>query len=72
MAVYLVAGNQPVIAKSIFSGTRTMTTNIVLDMAYASGAHRDALIATAMVLFVFILLINLAFNLIKRGVNNGK
>ena len=72
MAVYLVAGNQPVIAKSIFSGTRTMTTNIVLDMAYASGTHRDALIATAMVLFVFILLINLAFNLIKRGVNNGK
>lgn len=72
MAVYLVAGNQPVIAKSIFSGTRTMTTNIVLDMAYASGDHREALIATAMVLFVFILIINLVFNLIKRGVNDGK
>lgn len=58
MAVILVAGNQPVIPTGLFSGTRTMTTNIVLEMAYATGQHRQALIATSAVLFVFILVIN--------------
>ena len=47
-------------------GTRTMTANIVLEMAYATGAHREALIATGVVLFIFILLINLIFNVVKR------
>jgi phosphate transport system permease protein len=47
-------------------GLRTMTANIVLEMGYASGLHREALIATTAVLFVFILLINLGFNLLKR------
>lgn len=65
MAVILVAGNQPLIPEDIFSGTRTMTTNIVLEMAYASGEHRDALIATSSVLFVFILLINSSFAYVK-------
>lgn len=66
MAVVMVCGNQPIIPDSILSGARTMTSNIVLEMAYASGLHRDALIATAVVLFVFILIINLSFTLINR------
>ncbi|EHJ55605.1 phosphate ABC transporter, permease PstC [Streptococcus urinalis FB127-CNA-2] len=65
MAVILVAGNQPVIPTGLFEGTRTMTTNIVLEMAYASGEHREALIATSAVLFVFILLINACFAYLK-------
>ncbi|CAM4150174.1 phosphate ABC transporter permease [Streptococcus penaeicida] len=65
MAVILVAGNQPIIPAGIFEGTRTMTTNIVLEMAYASGQHREALIATSAVLFVFILLINACFAYVK-------
>ncbi len=65
MAVVMVAGNQPIIPISIFSGVRTLTANIVLEMGYASGLHKDALIATAVVLFVFILMINLSFSAIK-------
>lgn len=72
MAVILVAGNQPVLPSSLLRGVRTLTTNIVLEMAYASGEHREALIATAAVLFVFILLINGAFVLVKRkAVDHG-
>ena len=66
MAVIMVAGNQPRIADSIFKGVRTMTANIVLEMGYAQGLHREALIATAVVLFVFILLINLCVSLLNR------
>lgn len=65
MAVYLVIGNQPRMPGSILDGVRTMTTNIVLEMGYASGEHRQALIATGMVLFVFILIINLIFNIVR-------
>ena len=63
MAVVMIAGNQAIIPKSITSGVRTLTGNIVLEMAYASGLHRRALIATAAVLFVFVLIINLCFSL---------
>lgn len=66
MAVVMIAGNQPIIGDSILSGVRTMTANIVLEMGYASGLHREALIATAVVLFVFILIINVSFSLLKR------
>lgn len=66
MAVIMVAGNQPVIPKSILSGVRTMTSNIVIEMGYASGLHREVLIATGVVLFVFILIINLSFSMLKR------
>lgn len=65
MAVYLVIGNQPMMPSSIFKGVRTLTTNIVLEMGYAAGMHRQALIATGMVLFVFILIINIVFNIIR-------
>ncbi len=66
MAVVMVAGNQPVIPEGILSGVRTMTANIVLEMGYAADLHREALIATGVVLFVFILLINLCFSLVKK------
>jgi len=66
MAVIMVAGNQPRIPNGILSGVRTMTANIVLEMGYAADLHREALIATAVVLFIFILLINVAFSLLKR------
>ena len=65
MAVYLVVGNQPRMPGSILDGSRTLTTNIVLEMGYASGMHRESLIATGMVLFFFILLINIIFNIIR-------
>lgn len=67
MAVKIIAGNQPIIPDSILSGVRTLTSNIVLEMGYATDLHREALIATAVVLFVFILIINLLFSLLKRG-----
>ena len=66
MAVYLVVGNQPVMPESILKGARTLTTNIVLEMGYASGMHRQALIATGMVLFFFILIVNIIFNIIRN------
>ena len=69
VAVVMIAGNQPVIPGSILSGVRTMTANIVLEMGYATGLHREALIATAVVLFVFILIINISFSLLKRREN---
>lgn len=66
MAVVMVAGNQPVIPLSIFDGVRTMTANIVLEMGYAADLHRGALIATGVVLFVFVMLISLLFSAIKK------
>lgn len=66
MAVIMVAGNQPRMPKGLFAGVRTMTANIVLEMGYATDLHREALIATAVVLFVFILIINLSFSILSR------
>ena len=65
MAVVMVAGNQAIIPDGMFSGVRTLTSNIVLEMGYATDLHREALIATAVVLFVFILMINLCFAVLK-------
>ncbi len=70
MAVILVAGNQARLTSSIFDGIRTMTANVVLEMGYAYGLHQEALIATGVVLFVFVLIINLSFSIIKRKVGN--
>lgn len=66
MAVIMVAGNQARMPKGLFAGVRTMTANIVLEMGYATDLHREALIATAVVLFVFILIINLSFSVLNR------
>lgn len=66
MAVIMVAGNQAVLPRGLLKGVRTMTANIVLEMGYATGIHREALIATGVVLFIFILMINLIFAVIKK------
>lgn len=66
MAVQMVIGNAPLFPDSLWAMGRTLTTNITTEMAYAGGLHRDALIATGAVLFVFILVINLVFNLTKK------
>ncbi|HJA06581.1 MAG TPA: phosphate ABC transporter permease subunit PstC [Candidatus Mediterraneibacter pullicola] len=66
MAVIMIAGNQPRFASSILEGVRTLTGNIVIEMGYATGLHREALIATGVVLFVFILIINFSVALLKR------
>lgn len=69
MAVIMVAGNQAIMPRGLLEGARTLTANIVIEMGYAQDLHREALIATAVVLFVFILIINVCFNLIKGGKN---
>ena len=66
MAVIMVAGNQARMPVGLFKGVRTMTANIVIEMGYAADLHREALISTAVVLFVFILIINLLFSVLKR------
>ena len=66
MAVIMVAGNQPRMPKGILEGIRTMTSNIVMEMGYATDLHREALIATGVVLFVFILIINTLFSILKN------
>lgn len=66
MAVMMVAGNQARVPHSIFKGVRTLTANIVMEMGYATDLHREALIATGVVLFVFILIINISFSVLKR------
>ncbi|MDY2712790.1 MAG: ABC transporter permease subunit, partial [Candidatus Faecivivens sp.] len=70
MAVIMIAGNQPRVPGSIFEGVRTMTANIVIEMGYASGLHRQALIATGVVLFIFILILNICFSLLKNKSDN--
>ena len=59
MAVILVAGNSPIIPTSIVDGVRPLTTNIALEMGYAYGTHQEMLFATGVVLFMFILILNL-------------
>ena len=71
MAVILVAGGQPRMPRGLFRGVRTLTMNIVMEMGYAAELHREALIATGAVLFIFILLINLLFVISKnRGIKH--
>ena len=72
MAVVMIAGNQTVLPKSLLSGVRTMTANIVMEMGYATDLHRGALIGTGVVLFIFILLINVCFSLVKRRRQNER
>lgn len=66
MAVIMVAGNQARMPAGILKGIRTLTANIVIEMGYAADLHREALIATGVVLFVFILIINITFSILKN------
>lgn len=65
MAVVLIAGNQVQLPEKLTDGVRTLTANIVLEMGYSQGLHREALIATGVALFVFVLLITLSMQAIK-------
>ncbi len=69
MAVIMVSGSQARVPNGILQGVRTLTANIVMELGYAEGLHRDALIGTAVVLFIFILIINISFSIIKRRGN---
>ncbi|MCL2420303.1 MAG: phosphate ABC transporter permease subunit PstC [Defluviitaleaceae bacterium] len=66
MAVVMVAGNQARMPAHLLRGARSLTANIVLEMGYASGLHRETLIASAVVLFIFILIINVCFTFVTR------
>jgi phosphate transport system permease protein len=66
MAVVMIAGNQTRLTSNIFKGIRTLTTNIVIEMGYATGLHRQALIATGVVLFIFVLIINIVLTILKE------
>lgn len=66
MAVIMVAGNQARMPAGLLKGIRTLTANIVIEMGYAADLHREALIATGVVLFIFILIINLCFSILQR------
>lgn len=72
MAVIMVAGNQARMPAGLLKGVRTMTANIVTEMGYATGLHREALIGTAVVLFVFILIINLSLSLLNRRAEHAE
>ncbi len=65
-AVMMVAGNRTGMPNGLLKGVRTLTSNIVLEMGYAADLHREALIATAVVLFAFILIINVLMSILKR------
>lgn len=72
MAIIVVAGNQPRMPSGLLNGVRTLTTNIVLEMSYAADLHREMLIATGVVLFIFILIINISFSILKSSSVNKK
>ncbi|MEH6944327.1 phosphate ABC transporter permease subunit PstC [Bacillus sp. JJ722] len=59
MAVILVAGNSLIVPTSLTDSVRPLTTNIALEMGYAAGTHQEMLFATGIVLFSFILILNL-------------
>lgn len=67
MAVMMIAGNAAMLPTGLFGNIRTLTTNIVIEMAYSTGLHREALIATGFVLLIFVLLLNVLLNLLKRN-----
>jgi len=68
MAVMMVAGNAPNMPDSLFQSVRFLTTAVASEMAYAAGLQRQALFSVALVLFLFIMLLNAMLNmLLKRG-----
>ncbi len=66
MAVLLVAGNAAIMPTSLLSRVRTLTGNIAVEMSYATGLHQEALFATGVVLFAFIILLNMSLRFITR------
>ncbi|MDA3850055.1 MAG: phosphate ABC transporter permease subunit PstC [Spirochaetaceae bacterium] len=73
MAVLMVAGNSVIMPKGLFSPARTLTMNIATGISYASGDHWVSLFTTGMVLFIFILLLNISVQLLlQRSIKRGK
>lgn len=72
MAVLLVAGNAPIMPTGLLSMVRTLTMNIITDMSYAEGTHLTSLFTTAIVLFIFILALNLFIQLALRKAVKGE
>ena len=66
MAAILVIGNTPQIPHSLFDRVRTLTSNIAIEMSYAQGLHQEALFATGVVLFMFIIILNIILNIFIR------
>jgi phosphate transport system permease protein len=63
MAVIMIAGNAISVPRSILAPVRTLTSNIALEMGYASGEHREALFATGVILFIIIMILNTLANI---------
>ena len=72
MAVMMVAGNSPNMPDSLFRSVTLLTTAIAKEMSYAGGLQRQALFSIALVLFVFIMLINVVLNVVLKGVNRDE
>ena len=72
MAVMMIAGNSPLFPEGLFTNIRTLTINIVLEMAYSTGLHRQALIATGFVLLIFVLILNILLGFIKKDKSSVK
>ena len=68
MAIILVAGNSPVMPSSLMDSVRPLTTNIALEMGYAFGTHQEMLFATGVVLFTFILVLNIVLSKLSSKV----
>ncbi len=66
MAVIMVVGNAVALPESVLDPVRTLTTNIGIEMGYASGEHQQALFATGIVLFVIIMILNASAQYITR------
>lgn len=66
MAVIMVIGGAPQVPRALTDMARTLTANVALEMGYAAGEHREALFATGVVLFIFIILLNLGLQSIRR------
>lgn len=72
MAVMMIAGNNIMFPTGLFESIRTLTANIITEMSYAEGLHRQALIATGFVLLVFVLILNIVLTVFKDKKFKGK
>ena len=66
MAVIMIVGNAVAMPESILDPVRTLTTNIGIEMGYATGVHQEALFATGIILFIVIMILNASAQYITR------
>ena len=71
MAVVMVAGNSVAYPDSLFNSFRVLTANIVMEMGYAGEVQQGALVATGVILLVFVLIVNLVFGFISKKAIKG-